>query len=262
MSRFATITVAFAATMAGVALWTDGTTRWWALASTAGVYAAIVGAGVACIRLRLFVDAICRGKPGGMRIALTFDDGPDPAATPALLGVLQEQGVKAAFFCVGQKVLSAPDLARRIASEGHLLANHSYRHAWWTNFLTGRALSNEIALAQNAIEETTGHNPSYYRPPVGLTNPGLSAALNEAGLACIGWDVRGLDRNPRRWETVVRRVTRKAADGSIVVLHDGGADPARLVAVVSAIIARLRSRGYNLARLDELLGAPDEPNRS
>lgn len=262
MTRFAALTIVFIVVVVGVVFVASEAVMWWGVAAVSGAYVVSVGLGVAFIRLRLFGPAICRGERGGMQIALTFDDGPDPAATPALLRALEENAVKATFFCVGENVRAEPELAKRIVSEGHLIANHSHRHAWWTNFLTGRALLNEITLAQEAMEETTGVRPAYYRPPVGLTNPSLSAVLKKADLACVGWDVRGLDRHPRCWETIVRRVTRKTADGSIVVLHDGGADATQLVAIVSGIIARLRGEGYNLVRLDELLGAGNERDRS
>lgn len=258
MTRFAAITTVFALVAGVVALGATGALRWWGLACVLAGYGTVTGLGVAFIRLRLFVDAICRGKRGGGRIALTFDDGPDPAATPALLGLLEEQGVKATFFCIGEKVLSEPDLARRVVDEGHLMANHSHRHAWWTNFLPGRAILEEITRAQEAIAAATGMHPAYYRPPVGLTNPSLSPALKRAGLTCVGWDVRGLDRNPDCPETVIRRVLKRAVDGSIILLHDGGADPATLVSIVTAVIVQLHDRGYTLVRLDELLGARDE----
>ena len=138
------------------------------------------------------------------------------------------------------------------------MANHSHRHAWWTNFLIGRTLLRQIEEAQQAVRAATGRSPAYYRPPVGLTNPSLARALRRAGLKCVGWDARGLDRGGGSAEGVARRVLRRATGGSIIVLHDGGAHKSRLLDIVSLILEGLDESGYSPVSLDELLGATNE----
>ena len=236
-------------------LLTDGSARRWLCAGVIAAYLIVVGLGVAFIQLSFFGKAFCRGKPGAMRAALTFDDGPDPAATPRLLDVLADLRAPATFFCVGERVRACPEIVRRAAAEGHALGNHSQRHAWWTNFLVGRGLRDEIARAQEAIGATTGFAPAHYRSPMGLTNPHLPGALAKLGLTLVGWDVRALDRGARP-EEVVGRILSKVRDGSIVLLHDGGADPDTLVAAVRGAVRGLRERGYALVRVGELMGDP------
>ncbi len=218
------------------------------------IYVTLFGFGVVFIRLRFFGPIICRGPTGVKLCALTFDDGPDANATEPLLALLRRERVHASFFCIGARVLESPVLAGRIAADGHLLANHTHRHLWWTNLLSPAALCEEISRAQAAIRFATGATPRYFRPPVGLTNPGVPRVMRRLGLVCVGWDVRSLDRNAISAERVVGRIRRGLREGSIVLLHDGGVDPQRLLLIVERVIAFARSEGYRFVRLDQLLG--------
>jgi len=257
MSRFCLATIIAAAGVVALALLVRGPGRWWAMGGVALVYLAAVGLGVSWIRLGFFVPAICRGEEGANRVALTFDDGPDAEATPRLLDLLKQQRVPATFFCVGERAAAHPDLIRRMAAEGHSIGNHTFRHAWWTNFLFGRWLRDEIRRAQEALRGILGRAPRFFRSPAGLTNPHLGRPLRELGLVLVGWDVRPFDRgaDPDR---VAERVCRRARDGSIIVLHDGGVGAEALVRTAAAVIAALRERGYAFASLDELLAARGE----
>jgi len=225
-------------------------------------YVILFGLGVGFIRFRFFGPAICRGPVGAKLGALTFDDGPDASATEPLLALLRREGIHATFFCVGVRVQERPDLARRIVGEGHLLENHTQRHSWWTNFKSTAALVEEISRAQDAIRTATGLNPRYYRPPVGLTSPAVPRVMRRLGLHCVGWDVRSLDRAGTSTARVVRRVQRGLREGSIILLHDGGVDPSRLLSIVEQVIAFARNEGYRFVRLDELLGHGVEVPRS
>jgi len=112
----------------------DGLARTIILTSLLLAYLVIFGLGVAVLRLNFFCRAVCREETGGMRVALTFDDGPDPEVTPEVLSVLASHELKATFFCIGTKILQHPELARRIVAEGHTIGNHTHHHFWWTNF--------------------------------------------------------------------------------------------------------------------------------
>ncbi len=255
MSKFslATLGVGIAALLLGA--WASGPLRWWLLGGLGALYLTLVGLGVAFIKMNFFTRAVCRGPQGRRSVALTFDDGPDPENTPELLAVLDRYGVKAAFFCIGEKVRQYPETVRQLAAQGHLVGNHTYRHAWWTNFLWGRRLAREIQEAQEVIKEVSGPAPRYFRPPMGLTNPHLARALKPASLTLIGWDVRGLDHQARAAAPVIHRILRKTRDGSIIVLHDGGARPGIITATLSRIIPELRRRGFVFQRLDDLIAA-------
>jgi peptidoglycan/xylan/chitin deacetylase (PgdA/CDA1 family) len=252
MSRFAATTLFAAIIAVLLAASLHGPSRMVALLGVAGIYVALFAMGMSCIRLQFFCPAICRVERRPGRVALTFDDGPDPVATPALLDLLRREKVSATFFCIGKNVAAHPELAARIAAEGHLLGNHLYSHFWWTSFLRRRGLVDEMMRTQQAIAAAAGVTPRYVRPPVGLTNPHFAGALRETGLTMVGWDVRTFD-SARSTQTVLKRIRRKARDGSIIVLHDGGASPQILTEIVAAAIADLRSRGFLIERLDRMI---------
>jgi peptidoglycan/xylan/chitin deacetylase (PgdA/CDA1 family) len=187
-----------------------------------------------------------------MKVALTFDDGPDPRATPELLELLKREQIPAAFFCIGENVAAHPEIAARIAADGHLLANHSFTHPWYISLLKRAELKGQMDRTQSAIETAAGSRPKYFRPPSGMTGPNFAKALRETGLTLVGWDVRSLDTITTAKKSVAR-ILRQAADGSIIVMHDGGATPARLVEIVSSAVKELRSRGYGFERMDRLI---------
>ncbi|HBA60708.1 MAG TPA: polysaccharide deacetylase family protein [Elusimicrobia bacterium] len=251
MTPFHYATAAAAACLAGSAFFLPGQARWWGAATALLAYGAVTAAGVFEIRLNYFCPALRHGRPGKKRIALTFDDGPDPAATPALLDLLKERGARATFFCVAERAKDNAALVRRITAEGHTLGNHSCAHRWWTNFLTGGPMKAEILGAQQVFKELCGETPRYYRSPMGLTNPHLGPVLAEAGLTLAGWDVRPFDRGTPAGTTAAR-VNGAARDGSIVLLHDGGAAAESLCAAVAEIISHFTALGYSFVNLDEL----------
>jgi len=215
-------------------------------------YLIVFSLGVAVIRLNFFCRAVCRGNSGEMKTSLTFDDGPDPETTPAVLSVLAKHEIKAAFFCIGEKVSQTPDLARRIVAEGHIIANHTFHHFWWMNFLRCKRLRQEMAEAQDKIRNSTGKTPAFFRPPAGLTNPHLGRALRQNGLSCIGWDVRTFDTR-RNNAQVVKSITRKTRDGSVILLHDAGKTSQDMKELLEAVITALKDGGFTFAALDNLL---------
>jgi peptidoglycan-N-acetylglucosamine deacetylase len=217
------------------------------------LFLAIVGFGVAFPQLSLFGKFICRGRKSQRRVALTFDDGPDANSTPQLLDLLKEAKVEAAFFCVGKNVAANRELAQRIVREDHLLENHSYEHSNATNFFTTARLKKALAQTQTAIQEATGVAPQFFRPPMGLSNPRIFRAVRELNLKVIGWSARGLDTQISDPQRIVARIVRRLEPGAIILLHDGNIPTARLVLTVKLLLATLRERGYEVARLDKML---------
>jgi peptidoglycan/xylan/chitin deacetylase (PgdA/CDA1 family) len=256
MSRFGVTTWAAIGVATVATLVLPDPKRTWALAAVWAVYLPIFTCGLWIIGMNFFCRAECRGRAGRMKVALTFDDGPDPASTPQLLDLLRREGISATFFCIGRNVAAHPELAARIVAEGHMLGNHSYRHPWFISILGGRWLRRELERAQRAIEEATGVRARYFRPPSGMTGPNFARTLRRAGLTLVGWDVRSFDTlgSARR---VIERVVGKARDGSIILLHDGGVPVQRMLEIVSAAVRELRLRGFQFERVDRMLDPAD-----
>ncbi len=157
--------------------------------------------------------------PGGRGIALTFDDGPHPHGTPAVLAELARAGVPATFFLVGEQVARRPGLAAEIAAAGHEIAVHGYRHRLLLR-RSPRALRDDLARAAAVIGEATGVESHFYRPPYGVFSlPGL--ALARARWEPILWSRWGRD-----WErgatpaSIAARAARGLGPGEVVLLHD------------------------------------------
>lgn len=213
-----------------------------------------IGLGVAIPQLSFFGEFICHGKSDKRQVAITFDDGPDPRATPALLDLLREHDVEAAFFVIGKKVDATPELANQILRGGHLLENHTYEHSNATNFYSTRKLTAELARTQQSIQKHTGTTARFFRPPVGLSNPNTFHAAAALRLKVIGWNIRSLDRRILDPEQIVRRIERGLKPGAIILLHDADIPAERLVVTVKLLLAKLREHGYEIVRLDRMLG--------
>lgn len=252
MSRFYWSSIAFLLS-AGISFLTfSGIARTAIMVSLLLAYLVVFSLGVFVLRLNFFCRTICRGKTGGMLVSLTFDDGPDPVTTPAVLDVLAKYGLNAAFFCVGEKAARYPPIARRIEDEGHVIANHTYHHFWWTNFLGSKGLTREMAETQETIQGATGKIPAFFRPPMGLTNPHMAKALHHNGLTCVGWDVRTFDTG-RTNKQVLDTIARKTRGGSIILLHDTSRSPGDMTELLQDVIAVLKNRGFTFSALDDLL---------
>jgi peptidoglycan-N-acetylglucosamine deacetylase len=154
-------------------------------------------------------------------VALTFDDGPDPEVTPAVLDLLEEAGARATFFCVGRRAERHPGVVAAIRAKGHGLENHTYAHPNGFALRGPRGLRREIMRAQEAIERAGGGRPSLFRAPAGIQNPWLAAVLARAGLSLVSWSRRGFDTVTRDGARVAERLGRGLHAGSILLLHDG-----------------------------------------
>ncbi len=229
-----------------------GETRLAQIGAIVILYVLLFTGGVALIGMQFFVASVCRGPRGHKQIALTFDDGPDPIATPPLLDFLKQENIQATFFCIGRNVEAHPELSRRIVDEGHLIGNHSFNHSWTLTFNRSHGLAAEFGKAADTIHCITGVKPTLLRPPVGLTNPHFPRAMKQLGSTVIGWDVRPLD-TARSAKKVIRHVLAKAKDGSIIVLHDGGSPPEKVLEIVTAVVKELRLRGFEFERVDRMI---------
>ncbi len=209
------------------------------LAALAGSHLG-VGAGVLLPRSRLLGPNLTRLPAGTRRVALTFDDGPDPEITPAVLDLLEAHGARASFFCVARRAEEHPELAREIHERGHQVENHSYRHSHAFAFLGPAGLRMEIVRAQSTLERVVGRRPALFRAPAGIRSVWLDAVLTRLGLRLVSWTRRGFDTVSHDAPRIAGRLTRRLADGDIVLLHDGApARDARGRSVVLSVLPRL-----------------------
>jgi peptidoglycan-N-acetylglucosamine deacetylase len=163
---------------------------------------------------------VLRRLPSDNTIALTFDDGPNPAVTPRLLELLDSHQARATFFLIGQFARACPGIVREIADRGHTIGNHTETHPSLV-FLPTRRVVAELAACQRSIAAITGTAPSLMRPPFGARGPQLRAALEKTGLKqVVTWTLLGRDWSPRGKQRLIPRLAR-VRGGDIVVFHDG-----------------------------------------
>ena len=230
----------------------------WPLAAASLLFALVVVAAVAWIRAGIFGPVSIRGRRGHGRVALTFDDGPDPEHTLAIASALEAVGQRATFFVVGERVRQHPELVRRLVDRGHDLGLHSDDHSLKSSLPSMRWLRDDFRHSAEALSEVVGRSPRFYRPPVGLVNPRIQRVAAEAGLLVIGWSVRARDGVAADAEAVAARVSAGLVDGAIVLMHDhlrGGGRPAARDAL-PAVLAILEERGLRSVPLSELLEVP------
>jgi peptidoglycan/xylan/chitin deacetylase (PgdA/CDA1 family) len=205
----------------------------------------------------LFTSACASRGPGTLRrIALTFDDGPDPEWTPRVLDVLTRHGIRASFFLVGARAARAPALVRAIAGDGHEVGNHGWSHT--SLWLCGpRRTQREVGRSHAVLADLTGRAPRHFRPPWGMVNAALFPVLARQGERCVFWSIQPEGLRPVAAAEQAQRVVRRAHAGAIVDLHDAEGTPrapARLVEALGPMIAGLREAGYGFATVEELLG--------
>ncbi len=183
--------------------------------------------------------------------ALSFDDGPG-ADTPEILDLLAAHDAKGTFFLLGRAAAARPADVRRLAREGHELANHTYTHPRLGS-LSPAELERELRSTSDLIASLTGSRPALFRPPYGLDGvAGIDAAAS-LGMATVRWTLNSKDRDGSAAETIAERVLRRVASGAVVVLHDGGDDRQATVQALRIALPVLREEGYALVTMSEAL---------
>ena len=191
-----------------------------------------------CIRCNFYLNAIHKTKPN--HVVLTFDDGPDPSYTPAILATLKKHDVKAIFFLIGKNADSNPALVREILADGHKVGSHSYAHPNNFGFMSKKAVQEEI---QKGLEALGGMEIKLFRPPVGITNPNVAKAVHSLGLTVVGWSVRSLDTITKEPQKLLNRILNKVKGGDVILLHDTQFITAQ---VLDELITELKNRSYIL----------------
>ena len=196
----------------------------WALAMAAGLAVAQAGPGITAlrtVRTRFFPLLSGQGQSG--HVALTFDDGPDPAATPLFIDVLRRRGIRATFFLLGSQVSRSPRLAADLADAGHELGVHGWRHRCLP--VRGPVATHaDLARTKEIIAAAAGIDAWLFRPPYGVLSTAGLVAAGRLGLTPVLWNCWG-----REWaagstgESVYRTLLGDLAGGATVLLHDSDA---------------------------------------
>jgi peptidoglycan-N-acetylglucosamine deacetylase len=189
-------------------------------------------------------------------IALTFDDGPNPAITPRLLDLLERHQARAGFFLVGKHVRAFPSLVREIAARGHSVGNHTETHPNLT-FLSRREISTELDRCDAAIAAALGGPSRWMRPPYGFRSPHLDGIVRRRGSAgVVMWSRSAQDWNPQPAARVIHRL-RRVHGGDIVLLHDADhkmveADRRHTLEALEYWLPRWRDAGLRFVGMDGL----------
>ncbi len=218
---------------------------------TAGVYIAIISIAVTNMRFQFFCKSLCHGPKDQRTVALTFDDGPDPETTPALIELLDKHNIKATFFVVGERAEKNPAMIAKLVQSGHQVANHSYSHPWYANFLFGKALQKQILQTKAALEKITGTECFFFRPPMGLTNPHYRVILEKNNITMVGWNIRTYDKYKDK-QKITEKILKKICNGSIIMMHDSGLSIEKLKYIIPAISQKLKAQGYSFAIIQEM----------
>lgn len=180
------------------------------------------------------------------KIALTFDDGPSTAWTPALLDGLKERGVKATFFLIGENADKNPEIVKRMAEEGHLIGNHTYHHVELTKVSENEARL-ELADTSAVIVRITGKEPEYMRPPFGAWQRKLE---QEIQMLPVLWTIDPLDWTTENQDEIVNKVVTEAEENDIILLHDCYKSS---IEAGLRIVDILQEEGFMFVTVDELL---------
>jgi peptidoglycan-N-acetylglucosamine deacetylase len=197
-----------------------------------------------------------RGEAGAGKVALTFDDGPDPDSTPAVLDALDGIGAHATFFMLGEQLMLHQDIGREVVRRGHEVALHGFAHDEHSG-LSPQQARDDLARGLGALEASTGRHPRFYRPPYGRFSEHSFKACSWLDMRPVYWSGWGMDWEPIPAGRIVELASRDLVDGEILLLHDSpryaDRDSALPTAEALAPLAeRAFAAGLRLATLGEV----------
>lgn len=225
-------------------------------AAVAGLAAAGIAAHGAWHRNSVVFGPVLTHLPGDEPVvSITFDDGPNPRATPRILEVLRREGVRATFFVLGRHAERWPELVRRTALDGHQLGNHGYYH----RKLHRRSPSyvrDDLTRGTEQILRASGVRPRHFRAPHGFRSPWVTPIAASLGQRTVGWSLGVWDSARPGAEVIAERAVEGMQPGSILLLHDGdGYDPdgdrLQTADALPDILSGLRGRGFRFTTLPD-----------
>lgn len=210
-------------------------------------------------RSRFYGKVCSNGDRNRLRIALTFDDGPNEPYTSQVLSILEQYRIKATFFIIGENALRYPETCRRIVAAGNVIGNHSYHHLKSLCLRRGKTVARDIELAHQAIYKCTGLEPKLFRPPHGFRTPWLMRTVRNLGYRVVTWDNMTSDWNAEKsGDEIILAILGRARPGGVIVLHDGrdmrlNYDRSHMLQALPFVIETLMERGFEFVTIPELL---------
>jgi polysaccharide deacetylase family sporulation protein PdaB len=197
-------------------------------------------------------SVIRSGNPDSMKIALTFDDGPHPYKTNVILDLLEQYGVRATFFVVGENVSYYPEPLKRAIALGHEIGNHTYHHTPLSSSCE-KTVAEEIEKTEEIIFQTTGYRTTLFRPPEGSYNQCALNVAKSKNYRVILWTVDTRDWENPVADTIVSNVTANVKGGSILLFHDYMSKKSHAIEALRILIPNLLAKGYEFVTVSELL---------
>lgn len=199
------------------------------------------------------VPLIYNGNTYLPEVALSFDDGPSAIYTQQVLAILKQYQVPATFFCIGRQVQQYPDLVKMEYNQtGIVIGNHTWSHPDLP-LLTRQQITTQIQDTSTAIEQATGKQPIFFRPPYGAINAQVRSVATSLKLTSVLWNDDTRDWARPGVKSIINTAVGTVGDGSIILMHDGGGDRSETVAALPTIIKDLRSHGYQIVPLQKMI---------
>ena len=196
------------------------------------------------------MKSVCSGPKTEKTIALSFDDGPAGEKTDRILDVLKDHQMTAAFFCIGKNIAGRESQLKRMVGEGHIIGNHSYSHHPLFDFFRPARMLGDLNKMSLSCKKVTGLQPLFFRPPFGVTNPNLKAAVFRGGFISIGWSIRSYDTVISNEDRLLEKIISSLKPGAILLLHD---TQETTVQILPRLLKGIMEKGYRVERLDKLI---------
>ncbi|MEO7313059.1 MAG: polysaccharide deacetylase family protein [Chitinophagaceae bacterium] len=214
------------------------------------VYSIIVFYGCCYVGSDFFIKIVCSAQTTKKEIAISFDDGPAANYTPEILQTLKQEGVKATFFCIGNRIAGHELVVQQLIHEGHIIGNHSNTHHFWFDMFSSKKMLADMHQMDIEMERVTGLRPKLFRPPYGVTNPNLKKAIINGGYTPVGWSVRSMDTVIKDEKKMFENIIEAINPGAVFLFHDTMEITVKLLPL---FIQEVKKQGYQIVPLHKLL---------
>jgi len=214
------------------------------------MYTLVIFYGSYFVHSDFFIKVICAGNNMEKKIARSFDEGPATEYTPAILELLRKYNISAAFFCIGKRIAGNEPIIRNIHQQGHIIGNHSYSHHFWFDFFSSKKMLADLKQMDQSLQRVVPLQPHLFRPPYGVTTPGMKRVMKEGNYTPVGWNIRSMDTIIKDEKKLYDKVISALKPGAIVLFHDTSKTT---LAVLPAVIEYALDKGYEFVRLDKLI---------